>query len=80
MKSIDLATIKFQDLIRVDYTDIIPRNNLILEARRKRLDDLAKEERKYQKYLQPEENPTTRTLRWVYYTYGAYELIRCLLN
>lgn len=81
MQSIDLATFKWQDLIRVDYTDNIPRDNPILESRRKRLDELSRlEEREYQKYLQPQEHPATRNLRWIHYTYGAYELIRHLLN
>lgn len=81
MESIDLATLKWQDMIRVDYPDNIPRNNPLLEARRIRLDRLAEEEeRKYQGSQQPTEHPASKTLRWTHYTYGAYELIRYLLN
>ena len=77
----NLSEVKWQELIRVDYTDHIPRENPTLEARRKRLDKLTEdEERKYQKFLQPQDHPATNTIHWIHYTYGAYEFLRYLLN
>jgi hypothetical protein len=86
----NLLEIPLRDMIRVDYRDNIPRNNPILEARRKRLDELSRsEELKYQEFQrslqsrEPEESqesPTSLAVRYTHYIYAAYELAKFLLN
>jgi len=89
----NILEVNWRDMIRVDIPDNIPRNNPILEARRKRLDDLArKEELKYQEFQrslqqrEPEESeeniesPTSFAFRYTHYIVSAYELAKFLLN
>lgn len=76
----------WQDVIGVNYPDIpeeIPGylTNRDLEARRKRLNELAiLEYRKFQKSIQSQEPSKTNISRWLHYTYSGYEIMKYLLN